>query len=348
MRVLVTDDSAFMRRAVTTMLTADPEIEVVGSARNGVQAVDLAKKLRPDVITLDIEMPEMDGLTALRHIMRTAPTQVIMLSSLTTEGSVASLKALKLGAADVLAKDQSQFSLNMSQLQEKLIQTVKALAASNPHKRSAKPAADTASPDIPKFRTGQFDLVCIGSSTGGPPVLETILGALPAHTQTPILIAQHMPELFTRSMANRLNEMCALNVVHVEDRETIEPGIIYLARGGVHMQVRKTSAGKLEAYMGDEPQDAIYRPSVDALFTSTAEAVGARALGIVLTGIGCDGLEGGKVMHKAGGKLLAQNQASCVVYGMPKSVDQAGITLASLSPADIGKSLGTLAAARAA
>ncbi len=348
MRVLVTDDSAFMRRAVRTMLGADPDIEVVGVAKNGKEAVDLAKELKPDVITLDIEMPEMDGLTALRHIMRTAPTQVLMLSSLTTEGSTASLQALKLGAADVLAKDQSDVSMNMSKIQTKLIRTVKALAQSNPHRLGAVEKTAATSSDIPRFRPTQFDLVCIGSSTGGPPVLETILGNLPATTQPPIVVAQHMPEIFTRSMADRLDKMCALTVKHVEERETLETGHIYLARGGQHLHLKKTGSGRLEARMGTEPADAIYRPSVDALFASASAATAARTLGIVLTGIGSDGLEGGKELHKVGGTILAQNQASCVVYGMPKSVDQAGITAASLSPTDIATSLCGLARQAAA
>jgi two-component system chemotaxis response regulator CheB len=348
MRVLVTDDSAFMRRAVCTMLSADPDIEVVGTAQNGKVAVDLAKTLKPDVITLDIEMPEMDGLTALRHIMRTAPTQVLMLSSLTTEGSTASLQALKLGAADVLAKDQSNFSMNMSKLQTKLIGLVKALAESNPHRVSttAKPAPP--SKGVPSFRSSQFDLVCIGSSTGGPPVLETILGALPATVRPPIVIAQHMPEIFTRSMAERLDNMCALGVVHVDERETIKSGYIYLARGGKHIHIHKLSSGRLEARIGTEPAEAVYRPSVDALFSSAAKATAARTLAVVLTGIGADGLKGGKELHSAGGTIIAQNQGSCVVYGMPKSVTEAGITTASLSPIDIGKSLATLSTSAAA
>jgi two-component system, chemotaxis family, protein-glutamate methylesterase/glutaminase len=348
MRVLVTDDSAFMRRAVSTMLKSDPDIEVVGVAHNGKEAVDLAKKLKPDVITLDIEMPVMDGLTALRHIMRTVPTQVLMLSSLTTEGSTASLQALKLGAADVLAKDQSQFSMNMSKLQEKLVKIVKALAQSNPHRPGAGAVKAAASVLVPAFRSTQFDLVCIGSSTGGPPVLETILGALPGNFKPPVVVAQHMPEIFTRSMAERLGKMCALGVVHVENREPIEPGNIYLARGGRHMHVQKLSSGKLEAKISDEPASAIYRPSVDALLSSAAKATGARTLGIVLTGIGADGLEGGKELHAAGGTLLAQNQETCVVYGMPKSVAEAGITAASLAPTDIAKSLSGLTSSASA
>jgi len=337
-----------MRRAVSTMLAADPDIEVVGIAHDGKEAVELAKTLKPDVITLDIEMPVMDGLAALRHIMRTAPTQVLMLSSLTTEGSTASLQALKLGAADVLAKDQSQFSMNMSKMQGKLIETVKALAQSNPHRRTSGTVKSTAPTQIPTFRPNQFDLVCIGSSTGGPPVLETILGALPENFKPPVVVAQHMPEIFTRSMASRLDKMCALSVVHVEERETIEPGRIYLARGGKHMHVHKLSSGRLEARISTEPADAIYRPSVDALFSSAAKATGAKTLGIVLTGIGADGLEGGKGLHAIGGTLLAQSQETCVVYGMPKSVNDAGITAASLPPADIGKSLTSLSGSAAA
>ncbi len=348
MRVLVTDDSAFMRRAVCTMLAADPDIEVVGVAHNGKEAVDLAKTLKPDVITLDIEMPEMDGLTALRHIMRTAPTQVLMLSSLTTEGSTASLQALKLGAADVLAKDQSNFSMNMSKMQVKLIQLVKALAQSNPHRKTASSQKPAASTELPRFRASQFDLICIGSSTGGPPVLETILGALPETLRTPIVVAQHMPVIFTRSMAERLDKMCALSVKHVEEREAVKSGYVYLARGGKHMQIHKLSSGRLEARVGTEPATAVYKPSVDALFSSSAKATGSKTLAIVLTGIGADGLEGGRELHKIGGTILAQNQETCVVYGMPKSVTEAGITTANLSPFDLGKTLRSLAATAAA
>ncbi len=345
MRVLVTDDSAFMRRAVSTMLNADPEIEVVGLAQNGREAVDLAKSLKPDVITLDIEMPEMDGLTALRHIMRNSPTQVLMLSSLTTEGSTASLQALKLGAADVLAKDQSNFSMNMSHIQEDLIRLVKALAKSNPHKKPAVVKPASARIELPRYRASQFDLICIGSSTGGPPVLETILGDLPATIKPPIVVAQHMPEIFTRSMADRLNKLCHLNVKHIEERELLQSGNIYIARGGMHVHVRKSPSGKFEARMDNEPTSAIYKPSVDNLFDTAADASGSRTLAIVLTGIGSDGLEGGKKLHAVGGEILAQDEQSCVVYGMPKSVANAGIIKAALSPTDIGKSLASLSQA---
>ena len=325
------------------MLNADPKIEVAGVANNGAEAVELAKKIQPDVITLDIEMPVMDGLTALRHIMRTAPTQVLMFSSLTTEGSTASLQALKLGAADVLAKDQSKISMNMSRQQDKLIELVKALAQSNPHRRQARAPKPAKVEPVPSFRQTQFDLVCIGSSTGGPPVLETILGALPATFKPPVVVAQHMPEIFTRSMADRLNRMCPLQVNHVDDCQPIESGNIYLACGGKHMHIEKNEAGTLQARISTEPTSAIYRPSVDVLYGSATEVFGSRTLAVILTGIGSDGLVGGQKLHAAGGTILAQNQETCVVYGMPKSVTEAGIAAANLAPEDIVKALKPLA-----
>lgn len=338
MRVLVTDDSAFMRRAIVAMLQSDPDIEVVGVARNGREAVDYAKKLKPDVITLDIEMPEMDGLTALRHIMREAPTQVLMLSSLTTEGSKASLRALSLGAADVLAKDHSQVSLQIHNIRDDLIQLVKALGASN---RFRRPAGAVAPPraELPRLSASQFDVICIGSSTGGPPVLETILAALPATLTAPIVIAQHMPRIFTQSMAQRLNEMCPLKVVHAEDGMPLASHTVHIAPGGQHLHIDKVGLAKWRLRVSDEPKDHIYRPSVDALFSSAAAAVGKRTLGIVLTGIGDDGLDGGRELHALGATLLAQSQETCVVYGMPKAVTQAAITAASLSPTEITRCL---------
>lgn len=343
MRVLVTDDSAFMRRAVSSMLTSDPDIEVVGIARNGVEAVEFAKKLKPDVITLDIEMPEMDGLTALRHIMREAPTGVIMLSSLTTEGSHASLKALSLGAADVLAKDQSQVSLAIANLRDELIERVKAIGASKKFRKGA-PAAPAAAPvAIPTFRPGQFDAICIGSSTGGPPVLETILAAIPQTLTTPILIAQHMPLVFTKSMAQRLDDICPLKVVHAEDGMSLLASTVYIAPGAKHMHLNKAGLAKYRIGVGDEPKAHVFKPSVDALLSSAARSTGKRTLSIVLTGIGEDGLQGARELHALGAPVVAQSQETCVVYGMPKAVTQAGIVVASLAPTEITRMLLTLA-----
>jgi two-component system chemotaxis response regulator CheB len=346
MRVLVVDDSAFMRRAMTQMLTSDPAVEVVAAARNGKEGVELAKKHQPDVITLDIEMPEMDGLTALRHIMRDCPTQVLMVSSLTTAGSHASLTALKLGAADVLAKDMSQISLSVTNIRDELLRLVKALGAA-PRLHRAKHAAHA--PDSPQavaaaptYRPGAFDAVCIGSSTGGPPVLETLIAAIPESIKTPVVIAQHMPELFTRSMAERFDEVSPLKVVHAADGMPLQNGHIYIAPGGRNIHLEKVSLAQNRIRVNDEPKDAIYRPSVDALFASAAVAVGKRTLAIVLTGIGEDGLIGARDLHAKGAVILAQSAESCVVYGMPKAVTQAALIQASLNPTQLAATLASL------
>lgn len=346
MRVLVVDDSAFMRRAVREMLESDPAIEVVAVGRNGREGVELAREHQPDVITLDIEMPEMDGLTALRHIMRQCPTQVLMLSSLTTEGSHASLQALKLGAADVLAKDMSQVSLSVTNIQEDLLRVVKALGKAPKRKQPTSAAAAAAAGEpldqVPVFRPGSFDVICIGSSTGGPPVLETILSAAPATLRASIVVAQHMPQVFTQSMAQRLNDICALEVIHVEDAMPLERGKIYISPGGAHTHLEKVGLGKYQLRVKNEPADEPYKPSVDVLFSTAAHATMRRTLGIVLTGIGEDGLKGARELHALDAPILAQSAETCVVYGMAKAVTQAALVKASLSPQAIAKCLATL------
>lgn len=341
MKVLVVDDSAFMRRAITQMLAEDPQIQVVGAARNGKEGLEMAKKLAPDVITMDIEMPEMDGLTALRRVMQECPTHVVMLSSLTTEGSHAALQALKLGAADVLAKDVSQISLSITNIKEELLAKVRALGAA-PKRKANTESAPVVQEKLPTFRPGQFDIVCIGSSTGGPPVLKTILTALPASMTTPVVVAQHMPEVFTQSMAEWLASACQMRVLHAEDHMPIENKTIYIARGGHNIHINKIGLAKWELLVNHLPKEAIYKPSVDALFHSAAKVTGSRTLAVVLTGIGNDGLEGGKALHARGGVILAQNAESCVVYGMPKAVTENALIAASLAPQQMADSLKTL------
>jgi two-component system chemotaxis response regulator CheB len=340
-RVLIVDDSAFMRNAIRQMLTGVPGIEVVGVGRTGREAVQMNVSLKPDVITLDIEMPEMDGLTALQQIMTTRPTAVLMLSSLTTEGSHAALKALALGASDVLAKDSSQISLTINNIKAHLIEKVSALAESK--KFTIARRHQPTKPSLPTIRADQFDLVCIGSSTGGPAVLEHILPTIPATIQGAVVVAQHMPALFTASMTDRLGAICKIPVVHVSERTTILPRAIYIAKGGMHMHVRRTAAGRLEASMSEQPKEAVYRPSVDVLFSTSALATKARTLGIVLTGIGCDGAAGAKDIRDAGGMIVAQDEASCVVYGMPKAVTERGLTAVNLPPDRISAFLQQLA-----
>ena len=336
-RALVADDSAFMRRAIRKMLEKQPDIEVVAIARDGKQAVEFARKFKPDVITLDIEMPEMDGLTALRYIMRECPTQVLMVSSLTTEGSNASLQALRMGAADVIGKDHSMCAGNLDEIQTHLIDTVRALARSGRFKpatvvKSRIPAA------IPRLKSENYDIIAIGSSTGGPPVLEELLTALPERFPLPIVIAQHMPRLFTESMSKRLENVCKIHVVHAHDDMLIQPGCVYIAPGGEHIHVEKR-LGRLYCRVNNEPSEAIYTPSVTALLESCARATGKRTLAAVLTGLGADGCEGAIALHQLGATVLAQDEASSVVYGMPRAVAEAGVADAQLAPKQMGQAL---------
>lgn len=364
MRVLVADDSTFMRQALTRALSAEPTIEVVGRARNGVEAVKLAKELKPDVITLDIEMPEMDGLTALRRIMREAPTQVLMCSSLTTEGSVQSLQALRLGAADVLAKVNGATLPGGKTFHDELVRLVKALGQENRFNRPTTPTASAASAGtsgsaattppparrskVPVLRRDRFDLVVIGSSTGGPPVLETVLSKIPAGFPLPIVIAQHMPRLFTESMAIRLNEICQANVVHASHGTIVEPGTVYVCPGNQHSHLVNYAGGNLRLKVSDEPADALYHPSVNVLFDTAAQITGGRTLAAIMTGIGDDGSRGAETLFKQGATILAQDRESCVVYGMPRSVAEHGHASAVLTPAHIGEAIASLASRAAA
>ena len=345
-RVLVTDDSAFMRRAIRQMLEEEPDIEVVAVAHDGKMAIEYARQHEPDVITLDIEMPVMDGLTALRHIMRQNPTQVLMISSLTTEGSVASLQALRMGAADVIAKEHSTCAANILEIKEHLVGRVRELAKSrkpNPN----KPSPVTPSHEIPQLKLHNYRMLAIGSSTGGPPALEKILPALPADFPLPIVVAQHMPLVFTQSMAKRLDEVCAMKVVHADHGTPITAGQIHIAPGGTHLHLTK-KAGRIFATLDDEPVSEVYKPSVSVLFETCAEIFNHQTLGIVLTGIGEDGMTGAKTLHKKGATIIAQDEASSVVYGMPRAIAQANIATALLNPEAIATMLQNMVGKQAA
>lgn len=345
-RVLVTDDSAFMRRAIRKMLDEEPDIEVVAVAHDGKMAVEYAKQHAPDVITLDIEMPVMDGLTALRHIMRATPTQVLMISSLTTEGSVASLQALRMGAADVIAKEHSTCAANILEIKEQLVSRVRELAKSRAP-RLNKPAKTTPSHEIPQLNLKDYRVLAIGSSTGGPPALEKILPTLPPTFPLPVVVAQHMPLVFTQSMAKRLDEVCALKVVHADHGTPILPGQIHIAPGGQHMHLTQR-AGRVFSTISDEPASAVYKPSVSVLFDTCATIYGGQTLGVVLTGIGDDGLSGARTLHAKNATLIAQDEASSVVYGMPRAITEANIANAQLNPEAIGVMLQNMASKQAA
>jgi two-component system, chemotaxis family, protein-glutamate methylesterase/glutaminase len=320
--VLVVDDSAFMRKAIRTMLEKDPGIKVVGAARDGKEGLEMVRSFDPDVVTLDIEMPRMDGLTALRRIMMESPRPVLMVSSLTTEGAESTLKAMELGAVDFIPKQLSKVSLDIIKIEKDLIAKVKAVAgrkmrhaapAARPVRR--KPPQPTARPSGRPIR----DVVAIGVSTGGPPVVQKILSSLPANFPAGIVIAQHMPAAFTGPFAERLDGVSELTVKEAETGDVLRPGYVFIAPGGRHV-ILNQKVNRIELEVTDEPQGELYKPSANVLISSVANAVGRRGLGVILTGMGNDGCEGVKVLKHKGGRALAQSDSTCVVYGMPKAI----------------------------
>lgn len=323
--VLVVDDSAFMRKAISTMLDKDPGIKVIGTARDGEEGLDMVRKLNPDVVTMDIEMPKMDGLTALRHIMMEAPRPVLMVSSLTTEGAESTLKAMELGAVDFIPKQLSKVSLDIVKIEKDLIARVKTVAARKMRHVSApratvRPAAKAVrAKATPRAGRPQRDVVAIGVSTGGPPVVQKILSSLPADFPAGIVIAQHMPAAFTGPFAKRLDGVSRIKVKEAENGDVLKPGHAYVAPGGKHI-ILDQKISRVDVVVTEQPADALYKPSANVLISSVAEAVGRRALGVILTGMGNDGCEGIRDLKAKGGRALAQSDNTCVVYGMPKAI----------------------------
>ena len=338
-KVVVVDDSAFMRKAISTMLAKDPEIDVVATARDGEEGLELIRKHDPDVVTLDIEMPRMDGLTCLRHIMMEMPRPVLMVSSLTNEGAEATLKALDLGAVDFIPKQLSKVSLDIVKIEASLISKVKIVASrklmhSRPRSAFTRaPAAAGAAtrmqarpaPTVSASGSPRRDVVVIGVSTGGPPAVQKVLSALPANFPASIVIAQHMPQAFTGPFAKRLDGLCQISVKEAETGDRLKPGCAFIAPGGRHLLL-KQQVSRVELVISTEPASALYKPSANVLIGSAAEAVGRRALGVILTGMGNDGMEGIRALKRKGGRALAQSDATCVVYGMPKAIVDAGLS----------------------
>lgn len=333
-KVLIVDDSAFMRNALANMLSSDPEIQIVGKARDGLEAIDLVEKLKPDILTMDVEMPRMDGISALKHIMEKNPVPVIMVSSLTTEGAKVTLDALDLGAADFIPKNLSDLSVNIVKIREILLDKIKQIARKGIVKRRIRPVTAPKAVEIPKSMpamltrtTGErrVNLVSIGTSTGGPKALQEIISKLPKDFPTPIVIAQHMPPNFTGPFAERLNQLSQITVKEAEEGEPLKNGVAYIAPGRGHMRVRRLRGIETVITISENKEEFIYRPSVDALMFSVAEFFPGRALGVILTGMGNDGVKGLSELKKTGGRIFAQNEDTCVVYGMPKAVVDAGI-----------------------
>jgi len=346
--VLVVDDSAFMRKALSTMLAGDPEIQVVGTARDGEEGLEKIRRLQPDVVTLDIEMPRMDGLTALRHIMMEMPRPVLMVSSLTTEGAEATLKAMELGAVDFIPKQLSRVSLDIVKIEEELRAKVKNVARRKirpirPQRKVeviAHPVVTErmAAQAVPRKKSLVRDVVAIGVSTGGPPAIQKVLSKLPADFPACILIAQHMPQAFTGPFAKRLNAVCQIAVKEAEMGDRVQPGTVFVAPGGRHLLIDQ-KVSRIDLLISDEPKEAFCKPSANALIASVAKGVGKRGVGVILTGMGSDGLEGIRELKQRSGYVLAQDDASCVVYGMPKAVVDAGLADEVLDIEDMSQAI---------
>lgn len=355
-KVLVVDDSGFFRRRVSEILSADPNIQVVGTATNGREAIDQALALKPDVITMDYEMPMMDGITAVRNIMQRCPTPVLMFSSLTHEGARVTLDALDAGAVDFLPKNFEDISRNPEKVKQLLCEKVHSIARSNrrgigtapvapapgvslPGKPAATaslgraPAPPVAHAAAPKRKA--YKLVAIGTSTGGPVALQRVLTQLPGNFPTPIVLIQHMPAAFTKAFAERLDKLCRISVKEAEDGDLLRPGLALLAPGGKQMMV--DGRGAIRILPGDERLN--YKPCVDITFGSAAKSYRDRVLAVVLTGMGADGREGARLLKEGGSQVWAQDEASCVIYGMPMAVVKANLVDAVYGLDDIGRHL---------
>lgn len=333
--VLVVDDSAFMRKAMTKMLESDPNIHVVGVARDGEEGVKLVKHLEPDVVTLDVEMPRMGGLEALKEIMTNTPTPVIMVSSLTEEGAPVTLDALDLGAIDYISKQIDGSTMDIVKIETDLIAKVKNSAGANvthlsptaklPEHKHVLSIPKGNIPEGARKSIQKTAVIAIGSSTGGPKALQEVLPLFPADLPVAILVVQHMPKAFTGPFAERLNECCPMKVKEAQEGDVVRPGEIIVAPGGIHMEVRKNKATEVTVHLTTEPEELLYKPSVDVMMSSVAEVYPGRAVAVMMTGMGSDGMKGMTAIKEKQGRTIAQDEETCVVYGMPKAVIEANI-----------------------
>ena len=342
-RVLVVDDSLFMRRMMSDLLAQDSAIEVVGAARDGQQGLEMARQLKPDVITLDVEMPVMDGIAMLQQLMKEQPTPVVMVSSLTREGAEITLRCLELGAVDFVTKPSGAVSLDLYKVSSQIIEKVKAAASAPRHRLTAlAPALDAQgsaagkpfvgalstqpsefakrAPSSTPSKITELPLVVIGASTGGPRALSLLMSQLPPDFHAPMLLIQHMPEGFTRSLAERLDRLCHLQVREAREGDRLQPGVAYLAPGGRHLQL--LPGGRL--HLSEEPPLHGVRPAVDITLLSIAQHHSGRVVVAILTGMGNDGAMGVRALYAKGARILAEDESSCVVFGMPRAAIQTG------------------------
>lgn len=339
-KVLIVDDSAFMRKLISEFLTEDDRIEVIGTARNGQDAISKIKLLKPDVVTLDVEMPVMNGLEALEIIMKECPTSVVMLSSTTKEGTENTLIAMQNGAFDFIAKPSGAISLDLIKVRQEIIEKIVSASRANVHKlqkNAKKMERNLSKPKIyskielnessrnnrviDNWVYGRKKIIIIGTSTGGPRALQTVMTELPKSIDAPILIVQHMPAGFTKSLAERLNSLCEIDVKEAEDGELIQMGTAYIAPGGYHLKVKKVGKGLAIALDQSELRNG-HRPSVDVMFESVSEIDDLCKIAVIMTGMGSDGANG--LIHlKENGlgqvKAIAESQETSIVFGMPKA-----------------------------
>ncbi|WP_027848005.1 protein-glutamate methylesterase/protein-glutamine glutaminase [Marinospirillum minutulum] len=385
--VLVVDDSGFFRRRVCELLETDPRLQAIGTASNGREAVEKTLSLKPDVITMDYEMPVMDGISAVREIMAKQPTPVLMFSSLTHEGARVTLDALEAGAVDYLPKNFEDISRNIEKMARVLCERLLTVAKSGvgqtntrpiktagtprpiPEVKSAKPEtkrlslaeriaarredakksqqqlqveraaakANLVPAPKPKPQPRHFSLLMIGTSTGGPMALQTVLTKLPANFPAPIVLIQHMPSTFTGAFAERLNSLCKIEVREAKDGDQLKPGLALLAPGGKQMMIDKRGGGSVRILDGDERLN--YKPSVDITFGSGAKVYPGKVLGVILTGMGSDGKEGARMLKETGSVVWSQDEVSSVIYGMPMAIAKAGLADEIINLADISDKL---------
>jgi len=323
--VLVVDDSALMRRAISKWVESDPQCFVVGLARNGIEAVEKAQRLKPDVITMDVEMPGMDGLTALQQIMQLCPVPVVMLSSYTDSGTIATLEALERGAVDFFLKESLFESASTKYDQDYLVR-LKA-AAKAKVQGYLEPAKTVSAPDTSMKRAepSKIDFIIIGCSTGGPSALQSILPRFTSDFLVPILVVQHMPPGFTKPLADRFNQMCKLQVREAEDGDTIQTGTILVAPAGFQTVLQRRGNGEIKVQIKSQtPLETLYKPSIDVTVASASTVYADKLLAVILTGMGADGLHGCKRVKECGGHVISESEETCIVYGMPKVVHEAG------------------------
>lgn len=327
-KVLVVDDSVFMRKLLTDLFAGETDFTVVDTARNGKDAIDKVKRLKPDLITMDVEMPVMDGIKALELIMKESPTPVVMISSLTQAGAVATLRALEIGAVDFVAKTAGPIS-NITAIRIEILTKCRAAVRANVSQLATVRTTVKALPATPKMHSQpglalDERIVAIGTSTGGPRALQEIITKLPGNIPCGIVIVQHMPPGFTKSLAERLDSLSSVTVKEAEHNEVIRPGHVFIAPGDYHMLVERES-GKAIIKLNQNSPIGGHRPAVDPLMESVARAYGSKAIGVILTGMGRDGAKGIEAIKRQNGHTIAEDQSTAVVYGMPKAAIELGV-----------------------